>query len=363
MSLAHDSDYGIEGGLPQNPPETLYHLDREFEKTQAPNNVSTDALAAEKLSVEMEDMPRPRTRSQTGSTVKRRLPEEINVTSPQKPTPSRKKPRTATKKSSSPTDAEDSQEGHRTDSPLTDSRDVSQATTRNSSPFGSTPPLTFLESSGSPGYAPDRRGPRSRATLPVPVPNLTKKSRGRRVPTQEATEAPADSKDKRMYVCKVEGCGKCFHRGEHLKRHIRSIHTHEKPFMCTHPSCGKYFNRHDNLLQHLKVHKQNSHEENGNPRPILKLSPPSPSPSPEPEPARNHEAESSESEAEAPSPMGPPLKLTFPVAPVSYDPYVLQARFEVPCEPYTSVTNMAVSSLRTELPPHSPPTSRVRDSL
>lgn len=31
-----------------------------------------------------------------------------------------------------------------------------------------------------------------------------------------------------MYVCKVEECGKCFSRGEHLKRHIRSIHTHEK---------------------------------------------------------------------------------------------------------------------------------------
>ncbi|KXN85000.1 Zinc finger protein MSN4 [Leucoagaricus sp. SymC.cos] len=259
-------------------------------------------------------------------------------------------------------DTEDTQEGHRTESPMTDSRDVSQVTTRNSSPVSSTPPLTFLESSASPGYAPERRGPRSRATLPVPVPNLTKKSRGRRVPTQDVSDSQADSKDKRMYVCKVEGCGKCFHRGEHLKRHIRSIHTHEKPFMCTHPSCGKFFNRHDNLLQHLKVHKQNCREESGNPRPILKLSPQSLSPSPELEPTINHEVEDSVSESEAEVPLvAAPLKLTFPVAPVSYDPYVLPPRFEPPCESYT--TNMAVSSLRTELAPHSPPMSRVRDSL
>ncbi|KIK71455.1 hypothetical protein GYMLUDRAFT_147555, partial [Collybiopsis luxurians FD-317 M1] len=114
-----------------------------------------------------------------------------------------------------------------------------------------------------------------RATLPTPVPNLTKKSRGRRVPVRVITTTGAEiitdpvpptgnttpttpsstPKEKRSYVCSVEGCGKCFYRGEHLKRHIRSIHTHEKPFKCTYPECDKHFNRHDNLLQHLKVHK------------------------------------------------------------------------------------------------------------
>ena len=29
-------------------------------------------------------------------------------------------------------------------------------------------------------------------------------------------------------MCKVNGCNKCFARGEHLKRHVRSIHTNEK---------------------------------------------------------------------------------------------------------------------------------------
>ena len=177
----------------------------------------------------MKDSIRPRTRSQTGNIVKRRLPKEPTTSSTQKSIVPRKRLRTATKKPpSSPMDADDNQEGHRTESPITDSRDDSGSTTRNLSPFSSTQPLTFLESVVSFGCAPDRRGPRSRAILPVPVPNLTKKSRGRRVPTREAIDAPIDVKNKRMYVCKVEGCGKCFNRGEHLKRHIRSIHTHEK---------------------------------------------------------------------------------------------------------------------------------------
>ena len=32
----------------------------------------------------------------------------------------------------------------------------------------------------------------------------------------------------RTYVCEVEGCGKSFARGEHLKRHVKSIHNYEK---------------------------------------------------------------------------------------------------------------------------------------
>ena len=123
--------------------------------------------------------------------------------------------------------------------------------------------------------------------LPVPVPNLNKKSRGRKVPyvvdlsspgqggsdvgtvdyVQGHAETPSASSPKveedvddvdeeyatsgqgsvrpssrrkgstpapvlvdgeRTYVCVVSGCGKCFVRGEHLKRHVRSIHTHDK---------------------------------------------------------------------------------------------------------------------------------------
>jgi hypothetical protein len=92
---------------------------------------------------------------------------------------------------------------------------------------------------------------------PVPVPNLIKKSRGRRVPTEAETDelGSGPSSKTRMFRCDVAGCGKCFLRGEHLKRHIRSIHTHEKPYKCVVPSCGKHFSRRDNLVQHLKIHK------------------------------------------------------------------------------------------------------------
>jgi hypothetical protein len=77
--------------------------------------------------------------------------------------------------------------------------------------------------------------------VPIPVPNLTKKSRGRRVPTMSSLEdlrsaasgagrkrQNTGGKTARMYMCDVKGCGKCFARGEHLKRHVRSIHTYEK---------------------------------------------------------------------------------------------------------------------------------------
>jgi len=74
------------------------------------------------------------------------------------------------------------------------------------------------------------RAPRPcRLSAPVPVPNLTKKSRGRRVPTGPVFMVQGGvQKNVRMYRCTVDGCYKCFARGEHLKRHVRSIHTNEK---------------------------------------------------------------------------------------------------------------------------------------
>ncbi|KAF8231951.1 hypothetical protein L208DRAFT_1125594, partial [Tricholoma matsutake] len=121
-----------------------------------------------------------------------------------------------------------------------------------------------------------RARPSAVVPLPIPVPNLTKKSRGRRVPTMEEFRAESatvvksangrkkdanspSSKASRTYTCDVEGCGKLFARGEHLKRHVRSIHTYEKPHRCPYPGCGKDFSRHDNLGQHMRVHKDYVH--------------------------------------------------------------------------------------------------------
>ncbi|KAK7464150.1 hypothetical protein VKT23_006315 [Stygiomarasmius scandens] len=158
-----------------------------------------------------------------------------------------------------------------------------------SSSSASTPNMDILglgsSSLGGGGISSRRRSrPSNALPVPIPVPNLTKKSRGRRVPTVTSLEmvarrgssasvasaassgdgdyfgGPASvggrgGKGSRVHTCKVPGCGKCFARGEHLKRHVRSIHTYEKPHKCPYPGCGKDFSRHDNLGQHMRVHK------------------------------------------------------------------------------------------------------------
>jgi hypothetical protein len=168
---------------------------------------------------------RPTTRSQTGTVTKRRTRDDAQVIEV------RKRALPARKRQKIPTNAQGSS------TPDTQDSTSSKPPTREASPSSTSsapilpmqpPQLTFYHSSMSEPDQPQTCHPRSRATLPTPIPNLTKKSRGRRVPTKDATIADPNQKDSRLYVCTVEGCGKCFHRGEHLKRHIRSIHTHEK---------------------------------------------------------------------------------------------------------------------------------------
>lgn len=74
-----------------------------------------------------------------------------------------------------------------------------------------------------------------------PPPQPTSR-RGRK---QSLTEDPS-----KTFVCQL--CNRRFRRQEHLKRHYRSLHTHEKPFECT--DCGKKFSRSDNLSQHQRTH-------------------------------------------------------------------------------------------------------------
>ncbi|KAF9365668.1 hypothetical protein BGX34_009003 [Mortierella sp. NVP85] len=59
----------------------------------------------------------------------------------------------------------------------------------------------------------------------------------------------------RVFTCIFDDCGKLFKRSEHLKRHVRSVHTLEKPFLCTYPGCPKKFSRSDNLNQHVRIHR------------------------------------------------------------------------------------------------------------
>lgn len=68
-------------------------------------------------------------------------------------------------------------------------------------------------------------GRKPRRPFPVIVPNLTKKARGRQVPTKDMLLQAGSG---RTFACPVESCRKVFTRSEHLKRHTRSIHTNEK---------------------------------------------------------------------------------------------------------------------------------------
>ncbi|CAI6341458.1 unnamed protein product [Periconia digitata] len=76
-----------------------------------------------------------------------------------------------------------------------------------------------------------------------PAPSVAPTSRrGRK---QSLTEDPS-----KTFVCEL--CNRRFRRQEHLKRHYRSLHTHDKPFECN--DCGKKFSRSDNLSQHQRTH-------------------------------------------------------------------------------------------------------------
>ena len=119
------------------------------------------------------------------------------------------------------------------------------------SPSSSPPPLptdvdadiAYAATTTGPPKSRSRRKAIGSLPLPVPVPNLTKKSRGRKVPSVAVVADVGDpngesshsggstsiaSLGQRGYMCRIPGCGKCFVRGEHLKRHVRSIHTYEK---------------------------------------------------------------------------------------------------------------------------------------
>ncbi|KAJ9107295.1 hypothetical protein QFC21_000745 [Naganishia friedmannii] len=65
--------------------------------------------------------------------------------------------------------------------------------------------------------------------VPNPIPNfdINKKSRGRAVTTD-----PNAINSNVVHVCPVPSCGACFKRREHVKRHIRGLHTEDKVSRC-----------------------------------------------------------------------------------------------------------------------------------
>ena len=91
--------------------------------------------------------------------------------------------------------------------------------------------------SSNDGHAAD-----SNANTPAQSGQPSSSRRGRK---QSLTEDPS-----KTFVCTL--CSRRFRRQEHLKRHYRSLHTHDKPFECN--ECGKKFSRSDNLAQHARTH-------------------------------------------------------------------------------------------------------------
>ncbi|KAF9091443.1 hypothetical protein BGX29_010951 [Mortierella sp. GBA35] len=75
----------------------------------------------------------------------------------------------------------------------------------------------------------------------------------------------------RVFTCMVDNCGKQFKRSEHLKRHVRSVHTLEKPFGCPYENCPKRFSRSDNLNQHVRIHRHE--KEKVPPKPFTSFTP------------------------------------------------------------------------------------------
>ncbi|KAI7816907.1 hypothetical protein BC939DRAFT_481630 [Gamsiella multidivaricata] len=75
----------------------------------------------------------------------------------------------------------------------------------------------------------------------------------------------------KVFSCNVEDCGRLFKRSEHLKRHVRSVHTLEKPFGCPVLSCTKRFSRSDNLNQHIRIHRHD--REKTHPKPFSNFTP------------------------------------------------------------------------------------------
>ncbi|AQZ15299.1 MSN4 (YKL062W) and MSN2 (YMR037C) [Zygosaccharomyces parabailii] len=70
--------------------------------------------------------------------------------------------------------------------------------------------------------------------------------------SRSITPMSGSDDDAKPFKCRE--CSKAFRRSEHLKRHIRSVHSSERPFACM--FCEKKFSRSDNLSQHLKTHKK-----------------------------------------------------------------------------------------------------------
>ncbi|KAI6024330.1 hypothetical protein EDC04DRAFT_2543828, partial [Pisolithus marmoratus] len=90
-------------------------------------------------------------------------------------------------------------------------------------------------------------------------PSINRKSRGRQVPVSPdgkpiRTRCKNGEIKARPFVCPYFDCAKTFARNEHVKRHIRSLHTDDEGWTCQYggDTCRKTFTRRDNYKQHVR---------------------------------------------------------------------------------------------------------------
>ncbi|KAJ3043303.1 hypothetical protein HDV00_005306 [Rhizophlyctis rosea] len=56
------------------------------------------------------------------------------------------------------------------------------------------------------------------------------------------------------HICPHPPCFKTYTLTTFLRRHVRSVHTKERPFVCPHPGCGKTYITNDRMKSHAVMH-------------------------------------------------------------------------------------------------------------
>lgn len=215
VSADFDSEDEFEGFVNFAPTENAIYYGDKRQRVSTLSSISEEDFLLEESFDDLED---------TDTFVSAGLPSPPNseTTCEAAPKPKRKANSRKMKKSISPADADAD----------TGANGQETSTQNESSKSSSQPPKSGDDhSSSQPPHDHDN---------PVLQPQVNR--RGRK---QSLTEDPT-----KTFVCNI--CNRRFRRQEHLKRHYRSLHTHDKPFECT--DCGKKFSRSDNLAQHARTH-------------------------------------------------------------------------------------------------------------
>ncbi|CAO3569725.1 unnamed protein product [Mortierella alpina] len=135
--------------------------------------------------------------------------------------------------------------------PITQSHELLESFQAPAMCSGESTPM--LSTSSSTSISSDASLPPKNPSCSVSASSKRRASTSKSRATRRASLSPESLG--RLYPCIFDDCGKLFKRSEHLKRHVRSVHTLEKPYTCPYQACPKRFSRSDNLNQHIRVHR------------------------------------------------------------------------------------------------------------